>query len=133
MNIEVNFPTNWNGRRYMFGNGGFAGESFETASRAANRARSLKASFATAATDMFHCGASIGTSTFDTGTPLVRWVEEGEAPASIPAAQIVNRQTVRMRPLCQKPEVAGCKGSGSIDDTADFTCLAPNRRPAPRN
>src|SRR4051812_35686943 len=33
INIEVNLPTLWNGRMYMFGNGGFAGESFETAGR----------------------------------------------------------------------------------------------------
>ncbi|HXK07367.1 MAG TPA: hypothetical protein VMS37_33535, partial [Verrucomicrobiae bacterium] len=39
INIEVNLPTLWNGRLYMFGNGGFAGESFEAAGRAANRAR----------------------------------------------------------------------------------------------
>jgi len=29
INIEVNMPTAWNGRFYMFGNGGFAGESFQ--------------------------------------------------------------------------------------------------------
>ena len=54
MNIEVNLPTRWNGRLYMFGNGGFAGESFEAAGRAANRARGLKAGFVTAATDTGH-------------------------------------------------------------------------------
>src|SRR5215469_8603848 len=37
MNIEVNLPALWNGRLYMFGNGGFAGQSFETAGRIANR------------------------------------------------------------------------------------------------
>jgi len=51
INIEVNLPTAWNGRLYMFGNGGWAGESFASAGRAANRARGLKAGFVTAATD----------------------------------------------------------------------------------
>ena len=37
---------------------------------------------------MFHCGGGIGTSTFDSTTPLIQWVEEGKAPASIPAARI---------------------------------------------
>ena len=37
INIEVNLPTNWNGRFYMFGNGGWAGESFDAAGRVANR------------------------------------------------------------------------------------------------
>ena len=54
VNIEVNLPTLWNGRLYMFGNGGFAGESFESAGRAANRAHGLKAGFVTAATDTGH-------------------------------------------------------------------------------
>jgi feruloyl esterase len=75
---------------------------------------------------MFHCGGGIGTSTFDTATPLVRWVEEGKVPASIPAARIVNGQTVRTRPLCPWPEVARYKGSGSIDDAANFTCQRPD-------
>jgi feruloyl esterase len=54
VNIEVNLPTLWNGRLYMFGNGGFAGESFDSAGRAATRARGLKAGFVTAATDTGH-------------------------------------------------------------------------------
>ena len=37
--------------RYMFGNGGWAGESFETPGRIAAAARALKAGFVTAATD----------------------------------------------------------------------------------
>jgi feruloyl esterase len=74
---------------------------------------------------MFHCGGGIGTSTFDTATPLVQWVEKGEAPASIPAARIVSGKTVRTRPLCPWPEVARYKGTGSIDDSANFTCGRP--------
>ncbi len=35
INIEVNLPANWNGRFYMFGNGGWAGESFDAAGRIA--------------------------------------------------------------------------------------------------
>jgi hypothetical protein len=74
---------------------------------------------------MFHCGGGIGTSTFDTATPLVQWVEQGKAPASILAARVTNGQTVRTRPLCPWPEVARYKGSGSIDDAASFTCQRP--------
>ena len=54
VNVEVNLPALWNGRLYMFGNGGYAGESFETAGRAAHRARGLRAGFVTAATDTGH-------------------------------------------------------------------------------
>ena len=57
INIEVNLPTAWNGRLYMFGNGGWAGESFEAAARVTNRARGLTAGFVTAATDTGHSAA----------------------------------------------------------------------------
>jgi Tannase and feruloyl esterase len=54
INVQVNLPAAWNGRLYVFGNGGWAGESFESAGRAANRARGLRAGFVTAATDTGH-------------------------------------------------------------------------------
>jgi pimeloyl-ACP methyl ester carboxylesterase len=57
INIEVNLPTSWNGRLYMFGNGGFAGESFDAANRVAVRGRALQRGFATAATDTGHSAA----------------------------------------------------------------------------
>jgi feruloyl esterase len=57
INVEVNLPTAWNGRLYMFGNGGWAGESFESPGRAEHRSRGLKAGFVTAATDTGHSAA----------------------------------------------------------------------------
>jgi len=54
LNIEVNLPSAWNGRLYMFGNGGWAGEAFDNAGRAASRAKGLRAGFVTAATDTGH-------------------------------------------------------------------------------
>ena len=52
--FEVNLPASWNRRRYMFGNGGFAGEPFDVDDRAASRDRALKYGFAVAATDTGH-------------------------------------------------------------------------------
>src|SRR5262245_29391908 len=57
INIEVNLPVNWNRRFYMFGNGGWAGESFDTPGRIANHARAMRAGFATASTDTGHSAA----------------------------------------------------------------------------
>jgi len=57
VNMEFNLPTAWNGRLFMFGNGGWAGESFDSAGRIASRARGLKAGFVTAATDTGHSAA----------------------------------------------------------------------------
>lgn len=74
---------------------------------------------------MNHCSGGVGTSTFDALTPLVEWVERGQAPASIPASRVVDGKVVRTRPLCPYPQVARYKGAGSIDDAASFSCSAP--------
>ena len=58
INIEVNLPTAWNGRLYMFGNGGWAGEVVRHARDAWPTGRKgLKAGFVTAATDTGHSAA----------------------------------------------------------------------------
>ena len=57
LNMEIKLPTAWNGRLYMFGNGGWAGESFDAPGRVAIAARGLKAGFLTASTDTGHSAA----------------------------------------------------------------------------
>jgi feruloyl esterase len=73
---------------------------------------------------MFHCGGGIGTGTFDVATPLLHWVESGDAPKTIAASKVVRGAVVRTRPLCPYPQMAQYKGSGSIDDAANFSCAA---------
>ena len=74
---------------------------------------------------MFHCGGGVGTSTFDADAPLVHWVESGSAPDQIAASRIMDNKVVRTRPLCVYPQVARYKGSGSIDEAANFSCVKP--------
>ena len=74
---------------------------------------------------MFHCSGGVGTSQFDMTTPLLQWVEADTAPARIEASRVSGGKTVRTRPLCVYPEIARYKGTGSIDDTANFTCAKP--------
>ena len=74
---------------------------------------------------MFHCGGGVGTGVFDTATPLVKWVEAGTAPERIEASRVVEGKVVRTRPLCNYPLVARYKGSGSIDEAANFSCVKP--------
>jgi len=52
--FEVNLPTAWNGRLYMFGNGGFAGEAFDAPGRIVSRNEALKHGFAVADTNTGH-------------------------------------------------------------------------------
>ena len=74
---------------------------------------------------MNHCGGGDGTASFDMLTALTQWVEQNKVPASIPAAKVANGQTVRTRPLCSYPATAQYKGTGSTDDAAKFSCVAP--------
>jgi hypothetical protein len=74
---------------------------------------------------MSHCSGGIGTDQFDPMTAIINWVEKGRAPASIPASRVENNRIVRTRPLCPYPQVARYSGQGSIDDAANFRCVAP--------
>ncbi|MBL8233091.1 MAG: tannase/feruloyl esterase family alpha/beta hydrolase [Bryobacterales bacterium] len=74
---------------------------------------------------VFHCGGGVGPGNFEPIPILVDWVEQGKAPDRITASRIVNGATVRTRPLCPYPQKAKYQGSGSIDDAANFRCVAP--------
>lgn len=84
---------------------------------------------------MNHCSGGPATDQFDMLTPLVNWVEKGQAPdsvtasargagnaggvnADVPAGWAANRT----RPLCAYPKVARYNGTGSIEDAANFSC-----------
>ena len=71
---------------------------------------------------MGHCGGGEGPNTFDTVSALEQWVEKGKAPERLVASHAANGNVDRTRPLCPYPQVAHYKGSGSIDDEANFTC-----------
>lgn len=84
---------------------------------------------------MNHCAGGPSAEQFDMLTPLVNWVERGQAPdnviasargagnaggvnADVPAGWSANRT----RPLCPYPKAAKYKGSGNIEDAASFSC-----------
>ena len=74
---------------------------------------------------MTHCAGGVGPDQNDAVTAVIDWVEKGKAPDQLIASKITNGQTVRTRPLCAYPQVARYKGSGSIDEAANFSCGAP--------
>src|SRR6185295_17042174 len=71
-----------------------------------------------------HCGGGPGTSSIDACSPLVNWVENGNAPDTIlgtaPAAG--NPFPGRTRNLCPYPAYAKYKGTGSIELAESFEC-----------
>jgi feruloyl esterase len=72
-----------------------------------------------------HCGGGIGPDRNDAVTAVIDWVEKNKAPDSLLASKVTGGAVVRTRPLCPYPQVARYKGQGSIDDAANFSCVAP--------
>jgi len=71
---------------------------------------------------MGHCRGGEGPNVFDKVGTLEQWVEKGTAPDQIIASHSTNGEVDRTRPLCAYPKIAQYKGSGSIDDAANFVC-----------
>ena len=72
-----------------------------------------------------HCGGGVGPDRNDAVTAVIDWVEKNKAPDSLLATKVTAGAVTRTRPLCPYPQVARYKGQGSIDDAANFSCVAP--------
>jgi feruloyl esterase len=67
--FEVNLPAMWNGRFYMIGNGGHAGEALDAANRVSQRNDALKHGFAMAQTNTGHDASKEPGGTFVLSNP----------------------------------------------------------------
>lgn len=89
---------------------------------------------------MNHCSGGPATDQADFITPLVAWVEQGEAPAAItasargpgnPGGANVDVPAAwapdRTRPLCPWPSVARYDGHGDLEDASSFVCTTRSR------
>ena len=74
---------------------------------------------------MLHCQGGPGTDTWDKAAVLDQWVTTGKAPDKVVASHLTDGKADKTRPLCVFPKVAKYSGSGSTDDAANFTCVAP--------
>jgi feruloyl esterase len=84
-----------------------------------------------------HCGGGAGPDTFDAGTPIGQWVEQGIAPDQIIASKVVNGVTTFSRPLCPYPALPRYSGVGDPTQASSFKCIAEedqddNQPPAPK-
>ncbi|MFW5331200.1 tannase/feruloyl esterase family alpha/beta hydrolase [Hydrogenophaga sp. ZJX-1] len=84
---------------------------------------------------MAHCSGGPSTDQFDLLSPLVKWVEQGEAPQAVKATargagnpggenkELPSSWAANLsRPLCAYPTVATYKGSGPVEDASSFAC-----------
>jgi tannase/feruloyl esterase len=74
---------------------------------------------------MGHCRGGEGPNVFDPVAALEQWIEQKKAPDQIVAAHTTNGTVDRTRPLCPYPQIATYKGTGSIDEAANFACRLP--------
>jgi feruloyl esterase len=72
---------------------------------------------------MGHCGGGTGCDTFDKLAELDHWVQSGMAPERIVASKLQDGKVVRTHPLCAYPGVAKYKGTGDLNDAANFACV----------
>ena len=75
-----------------------------------------------------HCGGGPGTSTIDAFSPVVDWVENGNAPATILGTAPANTPWPgRTRALCPYPAYAKYKGTGDLNLAESFECHVDRR------
>jgi feruloyl esterase len=68
---------------------------------------------------MGHCG---GGFAFDGIATLEKWVEKGTAPDQMMGTYAAQSKT---RPLCPYPQAAQYKGTGDVNDAANWSCKKP--------
>jgi hypothetical protein len=73
-----------------------------------------------------HCAGGPGPQPQRPFDAVVNWVEKGIAPATLPAVRSV-QGTAQTRPLCPYPAVATWNGTGSVNEAASFSCVAPKK------
>jgi feruloyl esterase len=76
---------------------------------------------------MFHCSGGPGCGDVDWLSAVVNWVEKGVAPEVLIGAHVEGGKTTRTRPICMYPMESRYKGTGSIDEAANFACAAQAR------
>jgi len=81
---------------------------------------------------VYHCGSGYIAYQFDPLGAIVRWVELGEAPDALVASGRLADGTLRTRPVYAYPVMAHYRGSGDINDAANFEGLPPATPPMDR-
>src|SRR5688572_30642560 len=66
----------------------------------------------------------------DIFTALERWVEQGVAPERLIGTGRATDDPSKplTRPLCPYPQVSRYRGSGDVNDAANFACVVPSSR-----
>jgi len=77
---------------------------------------------------LYHCGGGYGMTSVDVMTPLMNWVEKGEAPDTLVAsASDADAAVGKGRTLLAYPNVSVLRNGGSADNPSDWTGSQPSK------
>src|SRR5688572_24433575 len=95
--FEVSLPTPWNGRLYMIGNGGHAGEPLDNPGRVAQVRQGLEHGFAVAQTNTGHSTSEEPGATFVLSNPqkAIDYAYRAVHVTALTAKELVNRYYAR--------------------------------------
>jgi hypothetical protein len=95
--FEVSLPTPWNGRLYMIGNGGHAGEALDNPGRVAQVRQGLEHGFAVAQTNTGHFGSKEPGATFVLSNPqkALDYAHRAVHLTAVTAKEVANRYYAR--------------------------------------
>jgi feruloyl esterase len=95
--FEVRLPTPWNGRLYMIGNGGHAGEALDNPGRVAQLRQGLEHGFAVAQTNTGHSAAQEPGATFVLSNPqkALDYAHRAVHLTAVTAKELANRYYAR--------------------------------------
>jgi hypothetical protein len=95
--FEVSLPSAWNGRLYMIGNGGHAGEALDNAGRVAQVRQGLENGFAVAQTNTGHYASKEPSASFVLSNPqkALDYAYRAVHVTAVTAKEIANRHYAR--------------------------------------
>lgn len=80
---------------------------------------------------MYHCGDGYGLTSIDVLTPLMAWVEDGQAPDRVVASRnTAAAEAGKGRPVFPWPALSRLRAGGDPDRAADWTESEPAQTPA---
>jgi feruloyl esterase len=71
-----------------------------------------------------HCGGGEGCDNFSKLGAISEWVTTGNAPARIHSSHVTSGAVTKTHPVCPYPQVSKFKGTGDINDEANWVCMA---------
>ena len=71
---------------------------------------------------VYHCGGGNGFHPEGRMAAIIEWVEQGIAPQMLPGVEWEGNKLTGTRPVCPYPKTPRYRGTGSLNEAANFEC-----------